>query len=478
MHKPRTVGELRESGYVHRNVKDELRESVINRLRERQPLFPGIRGFDDTVIPQFANALLSRHDILLLGLRGQAKTRMIRALPRLLDEYIPSLAGVDLPDNPLDPQFKQSKLLLAERGDEAELHWVHRDERFNEKLATPDVTIADLIGEIDIVKHAEGRHLADESVIHYGLIPRTNRGIFAINELPDLPSRIQVGLFNVLEERDVQIRGFPVRLNLDVCVIFSANPEDYTNRGRIVTPLKDRIGSVIRTHYPRSLDDAVTITVENAWLDRDEGPAAGAHGRPVEIPPYMHEIIEETIRIARQSPHINQQSGVSVRASIAGTESLVSNAERRALAHNESRVVPRISDLPNVAASFRGKLELMLADDEQAEDKLITALIGESVKNVFANYADAGEMETIVEQFAVSQTSVQTGDEIPSDTLVTALTGVKGLAAAAARICEACDRATDDRPHLAAAAEFILEALFVSDRLTKYAYLGRTIFKR
>ena len=260
MSRPGTVGELKESGYKPRTVKQELRDNVIARLRKNEPLFPGIVGFDDTVIPQIVNALLSKHDILFLGHRGQAKTRMIRALPRLLDEYIPSVAGADLPDDPVAPQFKQTKLVLAERGDNTELHWIHRDERFAEKLATPDVTIADLIGEIDLVKHAEGRHLADESVLHYGLIPRTNRGIFAINELPDLAPRIQVGLFNVLEERDVQIRGFNIRLNLDTCVVFSANPEDYTNRGRIVTPLKDRIGSVVRTHYPTRTEEAVQIT--------------------------------------------------------------------------------------------------------------------------------------------------------------------------------------------------------------------------
>lgn len=470
--RPRTVGELRDSGYLPRSVKEELRDNVIRRLRAGEPLFPGIVGFDDTVIPQLTNALLSKHDILLLGLRGQAKTRIIRALPALLDEYIPSLAGVELPDDPLNPKFKQSRLILAERGDEAELHWVSRGERFNEKLATPDVTIADLIGEIDIVKHAEGRHLADESVLHYGLIPRTNRGIFAINELPDLAPRIQVGLFNVLEERDVQIRGFPIRLDLDICVVFSANPEDYTNRGRIVTPLKDRIASVIRTHYPQRVSDAVRITTENAWLDR------GDADREIDIPSYIHEVIEETIRLARQSPHVNQQSGVSVRASIACTESVVSNAERRAILLSERRVVPRISDLPCMAASCRGKLELMLADDDKAEDKLITALIGEAVKSVFVNYTDSAELDAIVEHFADGKTNIEVGDEISAQALTDAASKCKALKQAAAKICTACARPPEDVGHMAAGIEFILEGLYVSNRLTKYAYHGRTFIKR
>lgn len=470
-HKARTVGELRESGYTARSVKQELRENVIARIRDGRPLFPGIIGYEDTVVPQIANAILSRHDMLLLGLRGQAKTRIVRALTGLLDEYIPTLAGADLPDDPIAPQFKQSKLILAEHGDEAELHWIHRDERFNEKLATPDVTIADLIGEIDIVKHAEGRHLADESVIHFGLIPRTNRGLFAINELPDLPPRIQVGLFNVLEERDVQIRGFPLRLNLDICVVFTANPEDYTNRGRIVTPLKDRIGSVIRTHYPRRPEEAIRITTENAWLNRDEN-------RPVDIPPYMHEIIVETIRLARESPHINQQSGVSVRASIACAESMVSNAERRTIAHNGNRVVPRICDLQNIAASCRGKLELMLADDEKAEDKLIIALVGEAIKSVFSNHTDADELESIINEFVGGEANVETGDDLSAKELVASASRVKGLLDSARDLCTRLERNAEDEDELAAAVEFVLEGLFVHDRLTKYAYRGKTLFKR
>lgn len=472
MDRPETVGELRRSGYRPRTVKEELRENVIRKLKAGEPLFPGIIGYDDTVIPQVTNAILSKHDILFLGLRGQAKSRMIRALPSLLDEYVPTIAGGELIDDPLAPQFKQSKAILAEHGDDTEVHWVHRDQRYNEKLATPDVTIADLIGEIDLIKHAEGRHLSDESIMHFGLVPRSNRGLFAINELPDLPPRIQVGLFNVLEERDVQIRGFAVRLNLDLCMVFTANPEDYTNRGRIVTPLKDRIGSVIRTHYPQRLEQAITITRQNANLDRANGEYV------VDIPRYMHEIIEEAVRLARESPHINQQSGVSVRTSIASTESMVSNAERRAIMLSERRVVPRISDLPHVAASCRGKLELMLADDEKAEDKLITALIGEAVKNVFINHGDEAGLETVVAQFADGKATLEVGDDVTSSDLAEAIRRIKGLSEAAEDICKHNDLDPVDPANLASAAEFVLESLYVSNRLTKYGYHGRTFYKR
>src|SRR5581483_1118652 len=263
-----TVGQLRETGYKPCSVKDELRRNVIRKLKAGEELFPGIVGYRDSVIPQIVNGILSKHDLLFLGLRGQAKTRILRLLPTLLDEWIPVIAGVDINDDPIEPMTKTGKRILAEQGDEAKIEWVHRDDRYHEKLATPDVTIADLIGEIDLVKHAEGRYLSDESTMHYGLIPRSNRGIFAINELPDLAPRIQVGLFNVLEERDIQIRGYPIRMDLDVCLVFSANPEDYTNRGRIVTPLKDRIGSVVRTHYPETVDEGIKIAEQNAWLNR------------------------------------------------------------------------------------------------------------------------------------------------------------------------------------------------------------------
>src|SRR5215831_16874422 len=388
-----TVGQLKEMGYVPCSVKDELRRNVIAKLKAGEELFPGIVGYRESVIPQIVNGILSKHDLLFLGLRGQAKTRILRLLPTLLDEWIPVLAGVEINDDPLAPLTKTGKRIVAEQGDDAQIEWVHRDDRYQEKLATPDVTIADLIGEIDLVKHAEGRYLSDESTMHYGLIPRSNRGLFAINELPDLAPRIQVGLFNVLEERDVQIRGYPIRLNLDVCLVFSANPEDYTNRGRIVTPLKDRIGSVIRTHYPETIDEGITVTEQNAWLARNG--EVSSSGVSVEVPRFMAEIIEEIVRLARTSPHVSQASGVSVRASIANAETVASSAERRGILTGEKRVVPRICDLQHIAASSRGKIEMTLAEEDGAEEKLIRSLTGEAVKSVFNRVADAGDYESI-----------------------------------------------------------------------------------
>jgi magnesium chelatase subunit I len=472
MSRPSTLGELKQSDYRPRSVKQEMRDNVIARLRTGEPLFPGIVGYEDTVIPQIINAILSRHDMLFLGLRGQAKTRMLRALPDLLDEYCPTVAGVEIADDPLEPLFRQTRAIIAEKGDDTELHWIHRSERYHEKLATPDVTIADLIGEIDLVKHAEGRHLADESIIHYGLIPRTSRGIFAINELPDLAPRIQVGLFNVLEERDVQIRGFPIRIPLDLCLVFSANPEDYTNRGRIITPLKDRIGSVIRTHYPARIEHAIQVTQENAWLNRGNGQLT------VDIPKFMFEIVEETVRLARTSPHINQQSGVSVRASIANAENMVSNAERRAISLGEAKVVPRASDLANLTASCRGKIELMLAEDEAAEDQLVQALVGEAVKNVFEDYLDLDPLEPIIEQFKGGSFTIEIGDEVSSPEVVANGQKVKPLSKAAAELCRKAELNPDDPDHAASAIEFILEALHVNNRLSKYAYKGRTYYRQ
>src|SRR5213592_4226961 len=295
--RPATLGQLKETAYRPCSVKDELRRNVIRKLKAGEELFPGIVGYRESVIPQIVNGILSKHDLLFLGLRGQAKTRILRLLPTLLDEWIPVLAGFESNDDPIAPITKTGKRIIAEQGDDAKIEWVRRDDRYQEKLATPDVTIADLIGEVDLVKHAEGRYLSDESTMHYGLIPRANRGVFAINELPDLAPRIQVGLFNVLEERDIQIRGYPIRLDLDVCLVFSANPEDYTNRGRIVTPLKDRIGSVVRTHYPETMEEGIEIAQQNAWLDRDSAVK-------VDVPKFINEIVEETVRLARSSPHV------------------------------------------------------------------------------------------------------------------------------------------------------------------------------
>jgi magnesium chelatase subunit I len=472
--RPATVGQLKDSGYQPCSVKDELRRNVIRKIKAGEELFPGIVGYRDSVIPQIINGILSRHDLLFLGLRGQAKTRILRMLPTLLDEWIPVLAGTEINDEPLAPITKTGKRLIAEQKDDAAIEWVHRDDRYQEKLATPDVTIADLIGEIDLVKHAEGRYLSDESTMHYGLIPRSNRGIFAINELPDLAPRIQVGLFNVLEERDVQIRGYPIRLELDVCLVFSANPEDYTNRGRIVTPLKDRIGSVIRTHYPETVAEGIQIAQENAWLDRG---ADATTGIKVDVPPFMNEIVEEVVRLARGSPHVSQASGVSVRTSIANMETMVSNAERRALTTKEKRVVPRMCDLSYLVASCRGKIEMTLAEEEGAEDKLIRSLVGESVKAVFARHGDPEDYENITEQFKGNLT-FPAGDDLAAEEFVANMKAIKGLAQGATQLAKEMELDAADPAMLASVGEFLLESLYVNNRLSKFNGRGKTFFKR
>ena len=484
--RPATLGQLKETGYRPVSVKDELRRNVIRKLRAGEEMFPGIVGYRESVIPQIVNGILSKHDLLFLGLRGQAKTRILRLLPELLDEWIPTLAGVEINDDPVEPMTKTGKRLVAEQGDDAAIEWVHRRDRYHEKLATPDVTIADLIGEIDLVKHAEGRYLSDESTMHFGLIPRSNRGIFAINELPDLAPRIQVGLFNVLEERDVQIRGYPIRLNLDVCLVFSANPEDYTNRGRIVTPLKDRIGSVVRTHYPESVAEGIAIAEQNAYLDRAgtggngdvDGAASGSgSGVHVDVPRFMSEVIEEVVRQARTSPHVSQASGVSVRTSIANMETAVSNAERRAVVTGEKRVVPRICDLNFLVASCRGKIEMTLAEEEGAEDKLIKSLTGEAVKTVFGRYADAEDYENITEQFRGNLT-FPSGDDLSADEFVANMRAVKGLHQSATALAKELKLDGGDTATLASIGEFLLEGLYVNNRLSKFNSKGKTFFKK
>jgi magnesium chelatase subunit I len=473
--RPATVGQLKETGYRPSSVKDELRRNVIRKLRDGEELFPGIVGYRESVIPQIVNGILSKHDLLFLGLRGQAKTRILRLLPTLLDEWIPVLAGTEINDDPIAPMTKTGKRLIAEQGDDAPIEWVHRDDRYQEKLATPDVTIADLIGEIDLVKHAEGRYLSDESTMHYGLIPRSNRGLFAINELPDLAPRIQVGLFNVLEERDVQIRGYPIRMNLDVCIVFSANPEDYTNRGRIVTPLKDRIGSVIRTHYPETVDEGIRVTRENAWLDRDKENSSS--GVKVEMLPFMAEVVEEVVRLARQSPHVSQASGVSVRTSIANAEVVTSNAERRGILTGEDRVVPRICDLNFLVASCRGKIEMTLAEEDNAEDKLIQSLVGEAVKAVFNRITRGQDFEAISAQFEGNLT-FPAGDDLTAKEFVANMSAIKPLSKAASSLAKELKLDASDPATLAAVGEFILEGLYVNNRLSKYNAKGKTFFKR
>ena len=473
--KPATLGQLKETGYRPSSVKDELRRNVIRKLKAGEELFPGIIGYRDTVIPQIVNGILSKHDLLFLGLRGQAKTRILRLLPELLDEWMPVLTDVEINDDPIEPMTKTGQRIVAEQGDDAKIEWVHRSDRYHEKLATPDVTIADLIGEIDLVKHAEGRYLSDESTMHFGLIPRSNRGIFAINELPDLAPRIQVGLFNVLEERDVQIRGYPIKLDLDVCLVFSANPEDYTNRGRIVTPLKDRIGSVIRTHYPQDAAEGIEIAQQNAWLERHEGTSAS--GVRVDVPRFMSEIVEEMVRLARSSPHVSQASGVSVRTSIANLETVVSNAERRGIVTGEARVVPRICDLNYLIASSRGKIEMTLAEEEGAEDKLIRSLVGEAVKAVFARYARLDDYERVVEQF-MGNITFPAGDDLTADEFVANMKAVKPLQQAASGLAKQMELDGGDTATLAAVGEFVLEGLYVNDRLSKKTAKGKTFFRK
>ncbi|MEA2710321.1 MAG: magnesium chelatase subunit [Phycisphaerales bacterium] len=473
--RPATLGQLKETGYRFSSVKDELRRNTIRKLKAGEELFPGIVGYRDSVIPQIVNGILSKHDMLFLGLRGQAKTRMLRLLPELLDEWIPVLADVEINDDPVAPMTKTGKRIVAEQGDDAKIEWVHRRDRYHEKLATPDVTIADLIGEIDLVKHAEGRYLSDESTMHFGLIPRSNRGIFAINELPDLAPRIQVGLFNVLEERDVQIRGYPIKLDLDVCLVFSANPEDYTNRGRIVTPLKDRIGSVVRTHYPETVAEGLQIAEQNAWLSRHDGNSGS--GVRVDVPRFMSEIVEEMVRLARSSPHVSQASGVSVRTSIANLETVVSNAERRGIVTGESRVVPRICDLTYLIASSRGKIEMTLAEEDGAEDKLIQSLVGEAVKAVFARYAKLDDYERIIEQF-LGNLTFPAGDDLSADEFVANMKVVKGLPQSAATLAKHMELDGGDPATIAAVGEFLLEGLYVNDRLSKKSAKGKTFFRK
>ncbi|MBI3407544.1 MAG: sigma 54-interacting transcriptional regulator [Planctomycetes bacterium] len=473
MQRPRTLGELLASGYKVQSVKEEMRRNLIRKLKADEPIFDGIIGYDETVIPQIQNAILSKHDMLFLGLRGQAKTRMLRQLVHLLDDAIPIIAGSEVNDNPFTPLSRYARDIVEAKGEQTPIAWLGRDERYHEKLATPDVTIADLIGEIDMIKHAEGRYMSSELTMHFGLIPRSNRGIFCMNELPDLSAKIQVGLFNVLEERDIQIRGYPVRLDLDLCLVFSANPEDYTNRGRIVTPLKDRIGSVIRTHYPLTRSAGIAITDANSWTERD--------AVSVLVPAFMKEILEETARLARSSPAINQQSGVSVRMSIANNENMISNAERRGLVAGESPTVPRISDLAYMAASTRGKIELNLTEDEGQEDKVIGKLIGEAVKNVFESHFEPKHFRLLIEWFEAGK-SFLTGDKLPSKDYVKRLNEAPVLKKEATAYLQKAENqaiaAEAQDGFLASVVEFILEGLHVENRLNKNLRGGEIVFKR
>ena len=472
--RPRTLGDLRASGYRMESVKDEMRRNLIARVRAGTAIFPDVLGYEETVIPQVQNAILSKHDVLFLGLRGQAKTRMLRLLVHLLDEAMPIIEGSEVNDHPFAPISREARDRVAAMGDDTPIAWVGRDARYREKLATPDVTIADLIGEVDMIKHAEGRHLSSELTMHFGLIPRANRGIFALNELPDLSPKIQVGLFNVLEERDVQIRGYPVRLDLDVCMVFSANPEDYTNRGRIVTPLKDRIGSVVRTHYPLTRELGIAISDQNAWLGRDGG-------LKLAIPAYVKEIVEEVSRQARGSSHVNQQSGVSVRMSIANLENVVSNAERRALLAGERWIVPRPSDLAHLGPSSRGKLELTMTEDDGQEDKLVERIVADAVKAVFSQHADPKDFRGIVEFFEAGK-GIEIGDVHSSREVLARVDKVPGLRKRAEELAKKLMPELTEgdarEAAVAGAAEFILEGLHVHNKLNKNAKAGAVAYRR
>jgi magnesium chelatase subunit I len=446
------VGELRASGWRARSVKQELRDNLVDRLRRGASVFTGIIGYEDTVVPQLENAILSGHDVIFLGERGQAKTRMARMLVELLDAETPVLAGCEVNDDPFAPICRGCRERVAEAGDRVEVAWLPRDRRYGEKLATPDITIADLIGEVDPIKVAEGRYLADELTIHYGLLPRTNRGIFAINELPDFAERIQVGLLNIMEERDVQIRGYKVRLPLDLYVVASANPEDYTNRGRIITPLKDRFGSQVRTHYPRKLADEIAIMEAERTRFRDDGV-------DVAVPDYMKQVVAELTHLARKATDINQRSGVSVRVSIANYENVLSNAQKRALRLGERKIAPRVSDLAAVAASTSGKIELETLG-ESGDDKVLAKLVQRAVLNVFNRSFPGGELDDVVKAFQ-SGLRMEVGDLMSSGEYVKQLGEVRPLHQAMKKLGAA------DPAEIAAGVEFVLEGLHLSKKLNK-----------
>jgi len=463
MTRPGTLGELRASGWVSRPVKQEVRENATRRIAAGEAVVGGVVGYDDTVLPQLENALLAAHDVIFLGERGQAKTRMIRSLVELLDEWMPIVAGSEINDDPYAPVSHHGRVLVAERGDETPIEWVHRDRRFGEKLATPDTSIADLIGEVDPIKVAEGRYLSDELTIHYGLVPRTNRGLFSINELPDLAERIQVGLLNVLEERDVQIRGYKIRLPLDLMLLATANPEDYTNRGRIITPLKDRFGAQIRTHYPLDVDVEMDVVDQEATLQSPDRVQ-------VRVPEFMTEVVAEISQQARRSPHINQRSGVSVRLSIANFETLVANATRRALRNGEQEIVPRVSDLDALVSSTAGKVEFETVDDGR-EEQVLDRIVKASVLETFRARCRPEKLTELVGAFDGGLV-VHTGDDVPAAEYAKLLPQLPGLRDTLA------DLEVGETPAgVASAVEFVLEGLHLSKRLNKDAVGGKAAYR-
>ena len=456
---PRTLGELRQSPFSEhrlrsRRIKDELRENLITRLQGNCPIFPGIVGYDDTVVPQLVNAILSRHNFILLGLRGQAKSRILRALTGLLDPQTPYIAGCEIHDNPYAPLCRTCRDRIGTDGDQTQIAYLAPEERYVEKLATPDVTIADLIGDIDPIKAARsGQQLSSELTVHYGLLPRANRGIFAINELPDLAGKIQVGLFNIMQEGDVQIKGYPVRLPLDVAMVFSANPEDYTARGKIITPLKDRIGSEIRTHYPATVDEGIAITTQEAWTKRD--------GSRLHLPKYVQEVIERVAFAAREDKKIDKRSGVSQRLPISATENVISNAERRAIRNSEKTVVPRISDVYAALPAITGKLELEYEGEMKGADHVSRELIRAAIAKTFDEYFSGVDMRQIVQWFDLGG-EIKLSESAGAKEVLDTVKGIQGLM----EKVSALDVSPKDNVEtLVSAAEFVLEGLYAHKRI-------------
>ncbi|MBT9331373.1 magnesium chelatase [Paracidobacterium acidisoli] len=461
-HLPRTLGELRSSNDFAetrlrtRTIKDEMRENLIERLKSRASIFPGIIGYEDTVVPQIVNAVLSRQNFILLGLRGQAKSRILRALTALLDEQIPFVAGCEIRDNPYLPLCRRCRDLIVEQGDATSIGWLGREERYIEKLATPDVTVADLIGDLDPIKAARGGHdLASELTIHYGLLPRANRGIFAVNELPDLAGKIQVALFNIMQEGDVQIKGYPVRLELDVALVFSANPEDYTARGKIVTPLKDRIGSEIRTHYPETLDEGIAITRQEAWTERGLGR--------LDVPQYLRETVEQIAFTAREDKKVDKRSGVSQRLPISTMELVLSNAERRALLHRESLVAPRIGDVYTALPGITGKLELEYEGEMKGSDSVVKEIVRNAIGKIFDKYFDGVNTQQIEQWFNLGG-SVKISDDQPAKATFSELKQIQGFFDKLAPL----GIKTSDAPEkIVAASEFLLEGMCAHRRISR-----------
>ncbi len=455
----RTLGELRQSPFTakrlgSRRVKDELRDNLMSRLREGGPIFPGIVGYDDTVVPQIVNAILSRHNFILLGLRGQAKSRILRALTALLDPQMPYVAGCEIHDTPYAPICRRCRELVAKEGDATPIAWLTPDHRYVEKLATPDVTIADLIGDIDPIKAARGGHeLSSEFTVHYGLLPRANRGIFAMNELPDLAGKIQVGLFNIMQEGDVQIKGYPIRLPLDVAIVFSANPEDYTARGKIITPLKDRIGSEIRTHYPATVEEGMTITAQEAWIARD--------GSRLHIPKYVQEVIERIAFAARDDKKIDKRSGVSQRLPISAIENVVSNAERRALTHREKLIVPRISDIYAALPAITGKLELEYEGEMKGADHVSRELIRTAIAKTFDTYLHGVNLSQVVQWFDLGG-EIQLSDSAGAGEVLEGLSQIQGLME---KLTKLNVGPKDSAEIQVSAAEFVLEGLHAHKKI-------------